>query len=93
VSTPTLPASEAGIKPTRRMRRVLTVLLTGAGNLGGGTFWRLTGVTAYAELARLERAGWVTTSKEPGPVGRSARTFYHLTPDGRTAALKLLKLQ
>jgi DNA-binding PadR family transcriptional regulator len=41
--------------------------------------------TLYPILARLERAGWVTSAKEdidPHVEGRPARRYYRLTPDG-----------
>lgn len=43
----------------------------------------------YPVLARLERAGWVRSSREqidPAAEGRPARRYYELTPDGLTAA-------
>jgi DNA-binding PadR family transcriptional regulator len=43
----------------------------------------------YPVLARLERAGWVRSSREqvdPVAEGRPARRYYELTPDGLAAA-------
>jgi PadR family transcriptional regulator PadR len=83
------------IKPTRRTRRVLTALLTGAENIGGSTIWRLTGGSAggvYVVLDRLECAGWVTSDWEAGKPEGQRRRFYRLTPAGRTAAAEMLRL-
>jgi PadR family transcriptional regulator, regulatory protein PadR len=84
----------AGIKPNRQTRKVLTALLTGASNLGGGTIWHLTGGVSgrvYTVLTHLEAAGWVTSEWEDGWPGRRRR-FYRLTPFGREKALDLLNL-
>ena len=89
--------AKTAIKPKRQTRKVLTVLLTGALNLSGGTIWYLTGGNAgrvYLVLAELERAGWVTREREVVPFGedRDRRRFYRLTPDGRQKAFDLLNL-
>ena len=93
MSIPIIPLTAKGVRPTRRNRRVLTALLTGATNLGGGTIYTLTG-GGYPALAALERAGWVTGEWVDTPDGPSPpRRFYRLTPDGRTQAIALLKLE
>jgi PadR family transcriptional regulator len=91
-----LTAEQAHIKSTRRMKRVLLVLLTGAPELSGYPICRAAGVgpgSVYPELARLEYAGWVT-SDWGGPVypNGGRRRFYRLTPYGRRAAYRLLGL-
>jgi len=52
--------------------------------------------TMYVILARLERAGWLTSEQEdiePVVYGRPARRLYRLTPDGaQTARLELAAL-
>jgi PadR family transcriptional regulator, regulatory protein PadR len=43
----------------------------------------------YPVLARLERAGWVTSEREridPAVEGRPPRRYYRLTPEGRSQA-------
>ncbi|GLY83060.1 PadR family transcriptional regulator [Actinoallomurus iriomotensis] len=43
----------------------------------------------YPVLARLERAGWVRSSREridPAVEGRPPRRYYRLTPDGLASA-------
>lgn len=45
--------------------------------------------TLYPLLARLERAGWLTSAKEqvdPQAEGRPARRYYYLTPEGLSQA-------
>jgi DNA-binding HxlR family transcriptional regulator len=89
-------AAQDGIKNTRWNRRVLTVLLTGAGNVGDFTIMRLGGVSSAGvslTLARLQRAGWVTHAQEDAPPGRLPRRFHSLTPRGRYGAMKLLDLE
>jgi hypothetical protein len=88
------------IRADRKTRRVLTVLLTGATNIGGSTIWRLTGGMSgnvYLVLAWLEAADppWVDTRWETVPEGedRPRRRFYTLTPYGRIRAAKLLGLE
>jgi DNA-binding PadR family transcriptional regulator len=81
-------------KPTRRDRRVLLVLLTGAGNLSGYPISRAAQVGSgqvYVSLARLEREGWVDSDWGDGPPGRRRR-YYRLTPTGRVRALASLGL-
>ena len=89
--------SDLPFKLTRVNRRRLLVLLTDAANLGGSTIWLLAGGSsghAYIFLAKLETAGWVVSDWEaPEPLDRPRRRFYHLTPEGRAAAMKALKLQ
>jgi PadR family transcriptional regulator, regulatory protein PadR len=84
------------IRVTKRLKRVLLVLLTGAPDLSGYVICRAAGMgsgSIYPELARLERAGWVDSYREvPDPAGRSPRRFYRLTPEGRAAAFPLLGL-
>jgi DNA-binding PadR family transcriptional regulator len=87
-----------GIKPTRKMRRVLLVLLTGAPRLSGYPIAHAAAVgpgSIYPELARLERAGWVASKWEDGPARPNSgrRRFYQLTRYGRAQALKLLGLE
>lgn len=52
--------------------------------------------TLYVILARLDRAGWLSSEQEdidPIATGRPARRLYRLTPDGAQAAhLGLAKL-
>jgi DNA-binding IclR family transcriptional regulator len=92
------PADKAAIRPTRRARRVLLVLLTGAGNLGHSTIWRNAGGNAaavYQLLRRLEVTGWVVRVPEqltPGSGPAIPRLFYQLTPEGREEALAMLHL-
>jgi PadR family transcriptional regulator, regulatory protein PadR len=58
----------------------------------GFDLMRATGLasgTLYVILARLERAGWLSSEQEdidPVVTGRPARRFYGLTPDGAQAA-------
>ncbi len=88
-------AAQDGIRDTRRNRRVLVVLLTGASNLSGYPVSRLSGVGGvYVVLARLERAGWADSAWQEGvPPGQDRRRFYHLTPRGRYGAAQLLRLE
>jgi PadR family transcriptional regulator, regulatory protein PadR len=65
----------------------------------GFALMRATGLasgTLYVILARLERAGWLTSEQEdinPAESGRPARRLYRLTGDGaRTARLELAAL-
>jgi PadR family transcriptional regulator PadR len=82
---------------TRRNRRILLVLLSGATNLSGYPICRAAGVrsgTAYLLLARLETAGWVAS--EWGPVFSDEgmrRRFYRLSPYGSQQAYELLGLE
>jgi DNA-binding PadR family transcriptional regulator len=81
----------------RRARRVLLVLLSGAGNLSGFVISQAaqTGAgTVYPVLARLEREGWVTSDWEsPEPADRPRRRFYKLSEEGRVQAMRLLRLE
>lgn len=85
------------IKLTRRTRRVLLVLLTGAGRLSGVAICRAAGVrpgTVRPLLARLEIEGWVASDREQGAAkGERPRRFYQLTRVGRAKALALLGLE
>ena len=82
-------------KPSRRQQRVLLVLLSGASNLYGYQLWRTSQVrsgTVYRVLDHLEDRGWVTGEFREQAAGK-ARRFYTLTPEGRKAALLLLRLE
>jgi DNA-binding PadR family transcriptional regulator len=84
------------IKPTRGTRRVLLVLLTGAGRLSGYPISRAAMVGSghvYVILARLERVGWVASDWEQGKPEGERRKFYQLTRYGRARALALLGLE
>ena len=90
------------IRLTRSNRRRLLVLLAGAANVGGSDVWRLAGGSSghvYLVLARLEKAGWVTSDWEetvpPHARWRAdpRRRFYRLTPEGREAAMGALGLK
>jgi DNA-binding PadR family transcriptional regulator len=81
---------------TRRRRRVLLALLTGAGNLSGYPLCRAAQVgpgTVYTLLSHLEDAEWVTSEwdTETAPNG-GRRRFYRLTERGRTGAAAALGL-
>jgi DNA-binding PadR family transcriptional regulator len=58
----------------------------------GFDLMRATGLasgTLYVMLARLQRAGWLSSQQEdvdPVATGRPARRLYRLTPDGAQAA-------
>ena len=58
----------------------------------GFDLMRATGLasgTLYVILARLERAGWLSSEQEdvdPVETGRPPRRLYNLTPDGAEAA-------
>jgi PadR family transcriptional regulator, regulatory protein PadR len=83
-------------KPSRRERRVLLALLSGASNLSGYPLSRtaqVAGGHVYVILARLERQGWVTGEWETGKPEGERRRFYALTPEGRKVALLFLKLE
>lgn len=84
------------VKPTRRTKRVLLVLLTGATNLSGYPISRAAGVGSggvYVTLARLERAGWVGSRWGAPNAKGDRRRFYHLTVQGRALAIGLLGLE
>lgn len=92
-----LTAKAARIRPTRKMRRVLLVLLTGAPELSGYPICRAAATgpgSVYPELSRLEHAGWVAAEWEPGPARPNGgrRRFYRLTAYGRHAAYGVLGL-
>jgi PadR family transcriptional regulator PadR len=92
-----LTAKAAHIRPTRKMKRVLLVLLTGAPGLSGYPICRAAGMwpgSVYPELARLEHAGWVASEWEDGPPlpNGGRRRFYRLTAYGRHAAFGVLGL-
>ena len=81
-------------EPSRRERRVLLALLSGA-NLHGLTIMRLSQTgsrTVYPLLARLESRGWVTEEFREKP-GEKARKVYTLTRQGRKVALGFLRLE
>jgi DNA-binding PadR family transcriptional regulator len=83
-------------KPSRRERRVLLALLSGAPNLSGYPLSRTAQVssfTVYRVLDRLEDRYWVIGEWEAGKPKEERRRFYALTPVGRTAVLRLLKLE
>jgi PadR family transcriptional regulator PadR len=89
-------AAKPEVKPTRRTRRVLLVLLTGAGRLSGYPISRAAMVDAgyvYTVLATLEGAGWVASDWEEGKPEGQRRRFYQLTRYGRARALTLLGLE
>ena len=91
-------AAKPPVKPTRATRRVLLVLLTGAGRLSGFPLSRAAQVSAgrvYVILDRLEDLGWVAGDWEQDPpAGRPGRRrFYQITRYGRAQALKLLGLE
>ena len=83
----------------RSHRRVMLVLLTGAGRLSGYPICRaaMTGPgTVYLVLERMEKRGWVAgewETPDPLPGDRPRRRFYRLTPEGRSAVMELLGLE
>ncbi len=86
-----MPVEE--IRLTTTVARVLREFLeTPSEPCYGFDLMRATGLasgTLYVILARLERAGWLTSDKEdinPVAVKRPARRFYRLTSDGAPAA-------
>lgn len=91
------PKPRPVVRLTRKNRRVLLVLLSGATDLSGYPICRaaMTGSgTVYYLLWRLEDAGWVAS--EWGPVFTDdglRRRFYRLTPYGRQQAYELLGLE
>ncbi|MGW5254015.1 PadR family transcriptional regulator [Streptomyces sp. NPDC004012] len=84
-------------KMTKATLEVLDVLYQGPEKLYGLKIAQGTGLmtgTVYPILARLEKAGWVTSAWETdeGPDVRGARRrFYQLTPMGREQARAALK--
>jgi DNA-binding PadR family transcriptional regulator len=88
-------------KPNRRERRILLVLLTGAGNLWGLKIFHLAQVSSwggmYVVLAKLEQQGWVTAESSCPfmslKTGESRRRMrYQLTDKGRAGAMEALGL-
>lgn len=80
---------------SRRDRRVLLVLLTGASNLTGLRICEAAGIgsgTAYPALAKIERLGWVNRERVTG-YGRPDRWLYSLTADGRAGVMEVLGLE
>lgn len=89
------PGLAPEIKPSRQVRRVLSVLLTGAGNLSiymTGYAAAISPEAAHDVLAGLERAGWVTSERQ-ATTESSRRKFYTLTRQGRAKAIGLLGLE
>jgi len=94
------PDNDLPVTLTLVNRRRLLVLLTDAVNIGGSDIWRYGGgpaADAYGFLDRLEGAGLVT-SRQEAPEEREdpllpCRRFYRLTPEGRAAAMKALRLR
>lgn len=92
-----MPDQKLPFRPSRRNRRILLALLSGAGNLSGYPISRAAQAgsgAVYLLLAKLERAGWVAS--EWGPVFNDEgmrRRFYRLTPYGRVQAFRLLGLE
>lgn len=90
------PEPRPVVRLTRKNRRVLLVLLSGATNLSGYPICQaaMTGSgTVYYLLWRLEDAGWVTSEEGPVFNGDMRRRFYRLTPAGRSEAYALLGLE
>jgi PadR family transcriptional regulator PadR len=84
------------VKPTRRTRRVLLALLTGADNLSGYPIARMIGSGSggvYLTLSRLEHAGWVTGQWEHHADGTPRRRYYRLTAEGIEDAIGMLRLE
>jgi DNA-binding PadR family transcriptional regulator len=82
-------------EPSRRERRVLLALTSGASNLYGLTIIRAsqTGSGTVGEvLARLEANRWVAGEYHTQVDGTSRRC-YALTPEGRKATMLLLRLE
>lgn len=82
--------------PSRRDRRVLLVLLTGASNLSGYPLSRAAQVgsgSVYITLAKLERQEWVEGEWGEYTPNGGRRRYYHLTPYGRIRALRALGLE
>lgn len=85
---------------TRRQRRILLALLSGATNLSGYPLSRAAQVgsgAVYLFLVRLENAGLVVVAEEPLRPGQDVeregrRRFYSLTPGGRVWAAAELGL-
>lgn len=80
--------------PSRKDRRVLLALLSGATNLGAITVSRAAQVGAgyvHVSLARLESFGWVT--REWTDYSPDRRCLYSLTPMGRERAMLRLGLR
>ncbi|RJL21059.1 hypothetical protein [Bailinhaonella thermotolerans] len=85
----------AGVRGTRRTRRILTALLVPASAPTVQTLARLAQVrsdTAFGILSKLRHAQWVRCEHQPALNGARARTYYQLTTHGRTHARVLLGL-
>lgn len=85
-------------EPGRKDRRVLLVLLAGAGELSGYPISRAAQVGSghvYTILGRLERLGWVESDwQQDPPAGQPGRRrFYRLTARGRSGAMMALGLK
>jgi hypothetical protein len=91
------PDSKPAIRPTRRTKRVLLVLLTGAGRLSLYPIERAAMVSSRhvdKVLPQLEAAEWVVTVPHPDIlVLGQPFSCYELTPYGRAEALALLGLK
>jgi len=79
---------------THQTLKVLRVFLEQPNKaLAGSDIWKETGIfsgTLYPILARLEKAGWLTSSweaAEPSEVGRPRKRLYRLTGVGQKRAL------
>lgn len=87
--------SPENIRLSTTTKLVLEALLAEE-SLYGLEVCRATGLatgTVHPILARLERARWVTSaweSVDPSAVGRPARRYYRLTPEGAQAATRAL---
>ena len=83
-------------KPSRRERRVLLALLSGASNLSGypvGHAAQVGSGRVYITLGRLEALGWVTKRAGEDGTSQGERRFYSLTPHGRSQVMRLLGLK
>jgi DNA-binding PadR family transcriptional regulator len=87
--------------PVLAVLAVLAALTDGGGGWYGLRIAEATALrtgTVYPILARLEQAGWVTSSwEDDGRGGRNdpgaRRKYYQLTPEGRNRALAALQLR
>ena len=83
------------IKPTRRTRRVLAVLLTGADGLSGYPIARQAGcgiAATHRILSRLLDAGWVTGQWDHHADGEPRHQYFRLTPEGTRQATRMLDI-
>ena len=95
------PDTKPPFRLTRRNRRILLVLLSGASNLGGFMIMRQARVgsgTLYPLLARMEARHWVefeVDGQRAAPVTSRGRRagLYRLTPAGRAQVMGLLGLE